>query len=288
MQERLRNMPKQMLGWWNKFSVKQKTLIASICLVVVVALGILGKVLTTPTMVPIRTCDNTKEAGEVKQLLEGEGINYDVSSDGLSFSVKAQDEADAAILLGANGIPASGYDINNVFEGGFSNTEADKAKKYQLYLEDRLAKQLEMLDTVDSATVKLSMPVDDGTVLALEEDTYAAVKLSLSEEVDEEWASGLAKWIATAIGNDNTDDVSIMDSSGEVLFLGGDTSTTVGVASGQLSYRAKAENMVKSQVKDVILGTGVYDSASVGLNLDINFDEREETDNNYYTPEGTG
>lgn len=30
MQERLRNMPKQMLGWWNKFSVKQKTLIASI------------------------------------------------------------------------------------------------------------------------------------------------------------------------------------------------------------------------------------------------------------------
>ncbi|MCI9447079.1 MAG: flagellar biosynthesis protein [Lachnospiraceae bacterium] len=287
MQERLRNMPKQMLGWWNKFSVKQKTLIASICLVVVVALGILGKVLTTPTMVPIRTCDNTKEAGEVKQLLDGEGIKFDVSSDGLSFSVKAQDEADAAILLGANGIPASGYDINNVFEGGFSNTEADKAKKYQLYLEDRLAKQLEMLDTVDSATVKLSMPVDDGTVLALEEDTYAAVKLSLSEEVDEEWASGLAKWIATAIGNDNTDDVSIMDSSGEVLFLGGDTSTTVGVASGQLSYRAKAENMVKSQVKDVILGTGVYDSASVGLNLDINFDEREETDNNYYTPEGT-
>ena len=110
-----------------------------------------------------------------------------------------------------------------------------------------------MLDVVDSATVKLSMPVDDGTVLALEEDTYAAVTLSLSEEIDEERASGLAKWIATAVGNDTTDEISIMDSEGNVLFIG---------------------------------GTGVYDSASVGLNLDISFDETEETDNNYYTEDG--
>lgn len=77
-----------------------------------------------------------------------------------------------------------------------------------------------------------------------------------------------------------------MDSEGNVLFIGGDTSTSIGAASGQLSYKTKAENMVKGQVKDVILGTGVYDSASVGLNLDISFDETEETDNNYYTEDG--
>ena len=229
MQERLRNIPGQLLGWWNKFSVKQKTLIASIALAVIVGLVIVARIVTTPTMVPIRTCEDTKEAGEVKQLLEGENIDYDVSSDGLSFSVKSKDEANAAILLGQNGIPASGYDFNNVFEGGFSTTEADKTKKYQRYLQDEL----------------LSMPVDDGTVLALEEDTYAAVTLSLSGEMDEERANGLAKWIATAVGNDNTDEISIMDTEGNVLFIGGDTSTTIGAASGQLSYRTKAENMVK-------------------------------------------
>ena len=287
MQERLRNTPKQILEWWNKFSVKQKTLMASIFLVVIIALVIVAKVLTTPTMVTIRTCEDTKEAGEVKQLLDGEGIKFEVSSDGLSFSVKAQDEANAAILLGQNGIPASGYDINSVFEGGFSNTESDKTKKYQLYLEDRLARQLQMLDTVDEAWVKLSMPLDDGTVLALEEDTYAAVTLSLSEDMDEEQASALAKWIATAVGNDGTDDISIIDTDSNVLFVGGDSSTAVGAASGQLSYKTKAENMVKSQVKEVVLGTGVYDSASVGLNLEMSFDQTEETDNNYYTPEGT-
>lgn len=276
MQERLRNIPKQLVEWWNKFSVKQKTLIASIALAVIVGLVIVGRIITTPTMVSIRTCEDTKEAAEVKQLLDGESIKYEVSSDGLNFSVNTKDEANAAILLGQNGIPASGYDFNNVFEGGFSTTEADKFKKYQRYLQDELAGQLENLDIVDSATVKLSMPVDDGTVLALEEDTYAAVTLSLSGELDEERASGLAKWIATAVGNDNTDEISIMDTEGNVLFIGGDTSTSIGAASGQLSYKTKAENMVKGQVKDVILGTGVYDSASVGLNLNISFDETEE------------
>ncbi len=286
MQERIRNIPQQVLEWWNKFSVKQKTLIASITLAVLVGLVIVVRILTTPTMVPIRNCENTKEASQVKDLLVGEGISYEVSSDGLNFSVKAEDEANAAILLGENGIPASRYEFSNVFDGGFSNTESDKFKKYQRYLQEELAEHLENLDNIQHATVKLSMPIDDGTVLAMEENTYAAVSLTLSEEMDEEKASGLAKWIATAVGNDNTDDISIMDSSGNVLFTGGDTATSVGAASGQLSYKTKAENMVKNQVKDVILGTGVYDSASVGLNLDVSFDEREEVDNNYYTENG--
>ena len=79
MQERIREVPKRILEWWNKFSVKQKTLIASIVVIVAIGLVIVTKVLTTPTMVTIRSCENTKEAGQVKELLEGEQIDYEVS-----------------------------------------------------------------------------------------------------------------------------------------------------------------------------------------------------------------
>ena len=142
MQERIREVPKRILEWWNKFSVKQKTLIASIVVIVAIGLVIVTKVLTTPTMVTIRSCENTKEAGQVKELLEGEQIDYEVSDNGLEFKVRSQDRANAAILLGQNGIPATSYDINNVFEGGFSNTEADKSKRYQLYMESQLEEDL--------------------------------------------------------------------------------------------------------------------------------------------------
>ncbi len=88
MQERIRNIPKQVLEWWNKFSVKQKTLIASITLAVIVALVIVVRIMTTPTLVPIRNCENTKEAAQVKELLVGQNIDYEVSSDGLNFLLK--------------------------------------------------------------------------------------------------------------------------------------------------------------------------------------------------------
>lgn len=284
--DKIKEIPKKILEWWNKFSVKQKTLIASIAVFVVIGLVVVGMIVTTPTMVTIQECANTQEAAEVKNLLEGEGINYEVSSDGLVFQVAVEDQADAAIALGENGIPASVYDLENVFNGGFSATEADKSKKYQLYLEEQLADHLQQLDYVKSAVVNLNMPVDDGTILANEQDTYAAVTLTLTEQgvVDEEIASGLAKWIATAIGNDDTTSVSIMDTAGNMLFMGTDSGSTYGVASSQLSYQSKAENMVKSKVKEVVLG--VYDNVSVAPNLIMDFDQTNVTDHQYYTEDG--
>ncbi len=286
MQERVREVPQRVLEWWNKFSVKQKTLIASIAVAVIVGLIIVTKILTTPTMVPIRSCVDTKEAAQVKELLDGEEIYYEVSEDGLDFQVKTEDRANASILLGENGIPASSYDLNNVFEGGFSTTESDKSKRYQLYLEKQLEEDLQQLDGVNSATVNLSMPVDDGTVLALQEDSYVAVTLTLSGEMDEDTAAGLARWIATAIGNKGTDDISILDSSGNMLFSGGDSATAMGAANTQLSYKSKAESAVKSQVKDIMMGTNVFNNVSVGLNLDVSFTETKETSHEYSTPEG--
>lgn len=288
MTEKLKEIPQRILAWWNKFSVKQKTLIASVAVVVVIALAILIKVVMTPTMVVIRTCEDTKEAAEVKNLLDGNDIYFDVSNDGLVFKVKAEDEANAAILLGENGISASTYDYSNlegVFDGGFSTTESDKSKRYQYYMEQLLAEQLEAQEVIDTARVKLNVPIDDGTILARNQDTYAAVTLTLNDSMDEETAAGLARWIATAIGNDTTDNVSIIDTKGNSLYMGGDSSTSMGAATTQLSYKSKAENMIKNNVKEVVLATE-YDNVSVGLNLDMDFDQTNVIDNEVYAPDG--
>ncbi len=120
--DKIKEIFQKVLEWWNKFSVKQKTLIASLAVFVVIGLVVVGKIVTTPTMVIIRECENTKEAGEVKDLLDGEGIEFTTSDDGLVFKVSTEDQADAAILLGENGIPATTYDLNNLFDSGFSST----------------------------------------------------------------------------------------------------------------------------------------------------------------------
>ena len=118
------------------------------------------------------------------------------------------------------------------------------------------------------------------------QETYASVILTLSGEMTEEQSAGIAKFIATEVGNDSTDNILLLDSDGNVLFSGGDSSTAIGSANSQLSVKGKAENMVKGEVRDVMLGTNVYDNVEVGLNLAMDFDTEDYTNQRYYVDEG--
>lgn len=282
MVDKIKNIPKKMLDWWNKFSKKQKIAMASIIGIVIMAIVILSVVLSQPKMITLITCETTAESSQVKELLDDEGISNEVSNDGLVIKVNQKDESNAVILLGKNSIPAQDYNLDSVFDGGFSSTESDKEKKYKEYLEEKIASTLSSADSVEAAEVHLDIPSDDGTIISQNEDTYASIMLTLSSEVDESQAQGFAKFVSTAVGNDGTDSITILDTSGNVLFAGDDSSSSAGNASNQLEVKGKAESMVKKEVKDVLIGTSVYDNVEVGLNLAMNFSTTNTTDHQYY------
>lgn len=286
MNERIKDIQQKIINWWNKFTAKQKILIISIVMGVVIALGILYYVLSQPNMVTLVTSESAKEASEIKELLDSEGISSMVSADGLVIKVNEKDKSEAVLLLGANSIPTREYDLSSVFDGSFSTTEADKTKKYQLYLEEKIASELKSIDAVKEAKVTLSMPKDDGTLISQGKSTYASVLVTLSGEVDEGVAEGWAKYIATAVGNNKTENILILDSNGNVLYSGEDTTSTTGSTNNQLAVQSKVEGIVKSQVKDVMLGTNVYDNVEIGLNLVLDFDVINEIDHKYYVEEG--
>lgn len=286
MPERLQQILTRLREWWQKFTTRQKALLISLAAVVVTALIILGVVVSQPNMVVLAICESTSEAGTIKNLLDGESVAYEMSTDGLTFYVEDKDYANASILLGTNGIPSEGYSIDTVFDGGFSSTEADKAKKYQLYLENKYAEALETISNVDKATVSLSIPVDNGTLIKREQPTYASILLTLTDPMSEDQAAGIAKYISTTVGNDDTDSILILDSNGNVLFSGSDSTSSAGLASSQLSLRSKLEQSTKSQVKSVLLGTDLFDNVEVGVNLSMDFSNKETVDHQYYVAEG--
>ena len=286
MPEQIQKILDRVLEWWKKFNTKQKALLISSVAVVMVALVILAVVMNQPNMVTLIQCESTKQAAEVKELLSGENINYEVSQDALTFSVDAKDYANAEMLLGTNSIPTEGFSITNVTSGGFSSTESDKTKLYKLYLEERFADQLKLLSNVESASVILSIPPDDGTILARDQETSAAVVLTLSGEMTEEQAAAVAQYIATQVGNDTTDKIKILDSNANPLFIGGDTQTSMGTASSQLSLKNKVENTIKSEIRDVMVGSSLFGNVEIAMNLDMNFDEKTVATHEYYAPDG--
>ncbi len=286
MPDKIKMIPQKLLDWWNKFTRKQKTLIISVAALVILTFAILITVLTKPTYVTLITCTTTKEASEVRDLLEGEGITNKISDDGLIISVQKQDISDATLLLGANSIPADGYGIENVFSDGFSATEEDKNKKYKLYLEEYIADNLEAMENIKKASVQLTMPDKDGTIFSKEEDTYVSVILTLEDEMSSDTAKAIAKSLATGVGNTTTEHVLIIDSTGNLLFSGDEQDTEIGDTSTRLAAKTQAENLVKGEVRDVMLGTSLYDNVEVSPNLSIDFSAIDQTEHTYTPAEG--
>ena len=102
----------------------------------------------------------------------------------------------------------------------------------------------------------------------------------------EEQAAAVAQYIATQVGNDTTDKIKILDSNANALFIGGDTQTSMGTASSQLSLKNKVENTIKSEIRDVMVDSSLFGNVEIAMNLDMNFDEKTVATHEYYAPDG--
>lgn len=204
----------------------------------------------------------------------------------MCFFVNKSDEVNAIMALGDNGIPAQAYSIDNVTDGSFSTTEADKQKKYQVYLEDKLKDHLEKQSYVNEASVDITMPDKDGTILKSKEEATAAVTLGLKDSITDDQAYAIARLVATALGNDTTKGITIIDKKANVLYSGGDSDTSAGLATSQLSYKQKLEEQVKNEVKKTLESSNIFSNIEVGMNLDIDFSKTETAQKNYTLPDG--
>lgn len=286
MPEQLQQILNKILEWWKKFNTKQKALLASIAAVIVLSLVILAVVVSTPKMMTLHTCTSLTEASTIKELLTDNGIVFETSTDGMVFSVEEVDYADARILLGANEIPTDGPDIDDVFTGGFSSTEADKDKRYKVYLQEDLSNVLKDMEGIEEASVRLDLPSNDGTIISKDEQASVSVLLTVNNNFEESQAAAIAQFLATNIGNNDTSRITIISNSGKVLFSGEEVNSVAGSASTQLELKYKAESFVKNKIKDVFVGSAIFDNADVAMNLDMDFDERTEQVHEYYAPDG--
>ena len=129
VQQTFLSIAERIRGFWTGLSVRQRVLICSGIAVAVVAVGILIFAMTRPHMMDIVTATDADEAKQIQDVLTAEGIPFQVSKNGLTYSINEKDEAAASIALGTNGIPSKGYDISDVIDGSFSTTDFPRSLK---------------------------------------------------------------------------------------------------------------------------------------------------------------
>ena len=287
MPEQIKTILDKIVDWWKKFNTKQRVLLGSVVAVIIIALVILTMVMTTPKMEVLHTCKDYAEAAKIKELLASdETIRYEFWESDMSFRVEESDLATASMLLGSNQIELSTYSINNVVDGSFTRTEADKQRLYKDYLEKKFADQISQMPMIESCNINLELPENDGTILSREQSASAGVQLFLTSDIDSDQAYGIAMFVATQLGNSTTEGITIIDQNSYILYSGADSQTSMGVASTQLTFQQKLENAIRDEVRNVLVGSKVFADVEVGLNVDVNFDSSEIVKTEITNPAG--
>jgi len=282
----LKNILDRLKAWWDKFTSRQKTVIISCAAGLLVTIAIVGALVSRPRYIEIVQAETAKQASEIVSILQDEGIPYTTTADGLRISVPRDSQSAASLALGANDVVTAEYDLEKVFDGGFTMTESDKQKRYSAYLESTIAAALETNPSVKDATVKIWIPENSDLLITTREQTHASAVLELKDALTSDAATAMATFMANALGNADTNNIVILDGESNMLFSGTDDYTIAGSATGQLKVKQEAEQLMNSKVKTNILGLGQFDDVTVSSNLTLDFNIVERTEHTYTPAEG--
>lgn len=286
MLERLKAIQQRILEWWNRFTTKQKSIIIGLVVVAVLTLAIIVYFASRPQYVRLQDCSTTKEASEVVAILQSNNIEYKTSSDGLRIDVITGQQALANLALGAAGYVADAYSPESALSGGLTTTASDKEKLWGVYLEERLASDFAALSNVKSAKVRLHLESQTGTLIERRAEHSAFVQLELDGTFTSANAQAMARAIQSALGNETTDEITIMDQDANLLFAGGQSNSTSGIASSMMELQQQAENMLTAQLRRVLIGTNQFSTVEVTGHLNVDYATYEETVKKYYANDG--
>lgn len=275
MNEQVKNSLGKAKELWQKYDKKQKTLLFSIVAVLAVAFIIVYFVFNKTTYVTLVECESAQMASSVRECLDSAGIDYNIS-DTWVVTVDKADKVEAEMAISVEGVMATGYSLDDALSGGFDQTEADKEKKYKAYLEDKIRISLESLDYVRSASVYLNIPTSKLSVLKSEEESSASITLKLKKSISSDVSANMAQWVATALGNDTTGSITIIDTEGNMLFRGtnsGDSDGYMGNSKNEM--REVAMDTVVTNIRKLFDAANMYQTVEVSPYLDMDFDTVE-------------
>ncbi len=284
MADRLKQIPKQLLEFWNKYTSKQKTIIISVLCIVVFAFAFLVFLMQRVEYEVLTISETTKDASDVVELLKEEEIPYKLAKDSLTISVDTKSYSDAILLLASNDMPSTGLTVDELLNNSLSTTNSDRTLKLNLYMQNQLRNYITTMEGVEEAEVYYIPVETSNSILTEAQDTSASVLLTVNDDFEAQSAETIAEVVASVIGNSKTDKIKVADQAGNLLF-GGEQDLYSGSASSNEDYKERLRNTFINNLYMGLLKSG-YDDAEIMPNLEFNMDKISQLFTEYLPAEG--
>lgn len=284
--DRLRKLLARFLEFWNKYNPVQRTMMIGVGLAVFLAIIIVSYFVTRPVMTTLINAESTQETARIRDLLEEQGISYKLSDDATTIYVNEKDYSDALLILAKNDIPSIGMSIDQLFDNGFSTTESEKRLKANIFKQDRLRRVLLNMENIKDAVVSITSPNMGNTLFEETKDTSVSVILNVDSNFNPKNAKTIANILAGAVGNKNTQAITIADQSGNLLFNGADNDLLSGGINSIGDYEKGIASLKKEELYKILVGLPAYDDAKIAPNFAFDMNKVSSVYTEYTTPEG--
>lgn len=295
MQEKLKQIPKRLKDFWNKYTSKQKTIIIAVICVILIAIGVVAWLVSRPTWSKFQAFNNVDDANAMAKALDDGSIEYKTSGDGLTLYVKEGDMTKALYAMSDNGLTDKGYTWDSAFDNSMSTTESEKSQKRILALQSDIQQSMMNYSFIDDAKVFINVPETTYTVLSSDDEdggnsTTITAQITINKKNEKlltaDTSEALAYWMANAVGTD-VKNVIINSSEGDCLY-NGSTSNGLGgaITGGSSEYVEKLRNTIASNVTDLLVKCN-YDDVQVGTQgIKFNMNKIETLTKEYSVADG--
>ncbi len=286
MQETFERVSKQITERWNVMDKSDKFKISLAVIFALIALGIGVFVFTKSTYVPLTHGDaNYKQISEIQKVLDSNNISYRLGNDGSEIMVDQKNLGKAKIAISTEDILGSEYSWGDyVSENMMGLTESQKQQRYIEVKKFQIADAIKNIEGVKSAIVELTVPKDSPFVGDDKGESKAGIILTLTKQLSQKQVQGIAKFVAHSVEGLRIANITIQDTSGNLLFSGDEESddSIVGSASRYDEIKSSREKEVEKKVKELL--APMYGDVKVKANLVINRDKYRETSEKYSSP----
>ena len=254
---------------------RSKAIIAVSAVAILAIAFLMLRIAGAPAYTMLASGLDPAKTGEITAALDEQGIAYELRNNGTGLAVDKAQASQARVALAGAGVNvgSAGEGFELFDEQKLGASEMQQQVTYQRALEGEIARTIGGVEGVTNPQVQLVLPEDE---LFADEATPATAAVMLgnsADTMDPGAVRGIAQLVSSSVKGLKTENVTITDASGTLLWPQGDGAAGGGTVAGKQALEARYSRALEADLNALLTRTLGPGKGQVSVTADLNADQ---------------
>ena len=254
---------------------RSKAIIAVSAVAILAIAFLMLRIAGAPAYAMLASGLDPAKTGEITAALDEQGIAYELRNNGTGLAVDKSQAAQARVALAGAGVNvgSAGEGFELFDEQKLGASEMQQQVTYQRALEGEIARTIGGVQGVTNPQVQLVLPEDE---LFADEATPATAAVMLgnsADSMDPGAVRGIAQLVSSSVKGLKTDNVTITDASGTLLWPQGEGAGGGSMVAGKQALEARFSRALEADLNALLTRTLGPGKGQVSVTADLNADK---------------